>query len=65
MKTIDTAKIFKIPKQNVNYWLHHPIIVKRKRETKLIRPKINIIKYNHKMGQRQTDKFMFNKKSYE
>ena len=43
MKVIDIAKLFKIPKQNVNYWLHYPVIIKRKRRTKLIRPEINII----------------------
>ena len=43
MKAIDIAKLFKIPKQNVNYWIHHPVIIKRKRRTKLIRPEINII----------------------
>ena len=32
-----------MPKQNVNYWLHHPVIVERKRRTKLIRPETNII----------------------
>ena len=44
MKAIDIAKLFQILKQNVNYWLHHPVIIKRKRRTKLIRrAEINII----------------------
>ena len=40
------ANLFKISKQRVNYWLHHPIIQKRKRRTKLNRKEINrIIKW--------------------
>ena len=43
MKTVEISRLFKISKQTVNYWLHHPIIIKRKRRTKLTRPEINII----------------------
>ena len=37
MRPIDIALLLKIPKQVVNYWIHHPIIEKRKRRTKLTR----------------------------
>ena len=43
MKAVEISRLFKISKQTVNYWLHHPIIIKRKRRTKLTRPEINII----------------------
>ena len=43
MKAVDISRLFKISKQKVNYWLHHPFIIKIKRRTKLIRPEINII----------------------
>ena len=46
MKPGKIANLFKISKQRVNYWLHHPIIQKRKRRTKLNRKEINrIIKW--------------------
>ena len=46
MKPEKIANLFKISKQRVNYWLHHPIIQKRKRRTKLNRNEINqIIKW--------------------
>ena len=46
MKPGKIANLFKISKQRVNYWLHHPIIQKRKRRTKLNRNEINqIIKW--------------------
>ena len=43
MKQRDIACLLKVSKQVVNYWIHHPIIEKRKRRTKLIRKEKNII----------------------
>ena len=43
MKPIEIAKLFNISKQKVNYWIHNPIIVRRKRRTKMTRKEINII----------------------
>ena len=42
MKPRDIAKLFKISKQRVNYWIHKPI-AQRKRRMKLTRREINII----------------------
>ena len=42
MRPIEIAKLFKISKQKVNYWLHNPI-KQRKRRTKLTRKEINKI----------------------
>ena len=30
MKPIQIAKLFGISSQNINYWLHHPIIILKK-----------------------------------
>ena len=43
MKPIEIAKLFNISKQKVNYWIHNPIILRRKRRTKMTRKEINII----------------------
>ena len=43
MKAKDISKLFDISKQRVNYWLHHPIIKKRKRREKLNRNERNLI----------------------
>ena len=42
MKAKDIAKLFKISKQRVNYWIHNSIKT-RKRRTKLTRKEINIL----------------------
>ena len=41
MKQIDIAKLFNISKRKVNYWIHNPIILKRKRRTILIQKEKN------------------------
>ena len=47
MRPKEIAKLFKIYKQSINYWLHNPIINKRKRRTKLTRNEKNqIIKWS-------------------
>ena len=43
MKAVEISKLFKKSKQTVNYWLHHPILIKWKSRTKLTRPEIDII----------------------
>ena len=43
MKAKDISKLFDISKQRINYWLHHPIIKKRKRREKLNRNERNLI----------------------
>ena len=43
MKPIEIVKLFNITKQKVNYWIHNPIIMRRKRRTKMTRKEINII----------------------
>ena len=43
MKPIEISRLFNIAKQTVNYWLHHPIVIKRKRRTTLNRKEINLI----------------------
>ena len=43
MKFKDIAKLFKISRQRVNYWIHNKIIMPRKRRTKLTRNEKNII----------------------
>ena len=43
MKAKDISKLFDISKQRINYWLHHPIIKKRKRKEKLNRNERNLI----------------------
>ena len=42
MKAKDIAKLFKISKQRVNYWIHNSIKT-RKRRTKLTRKEINML----------------------
>ena len=42
MKAKDIAKLFKISKQRVNYWIHNSIKI-RKRRTKLTRNEINML----------------------
>ena len=43
MKQINIAKLLNISKRKVNYWIHNPIILKRKRRTKLIRKEKNLL----------------------
>ena len=43
MKPIEIAKLFNISKKKVNYWINNPIILRRKRRTKMTRKEINII----------------------
>ena len=43
MKPIYIAHLLKVSKQVVNYWIHHPIIEKRRRRTKLTRKEKNLI----------------------
>ena len=43
MKPRDIAALLKVSKQVVNYWIHHPIIEKRIRRTKLIRKEKNLL----------------------
>ena len=43
MKQINIAKLFNISKKKVNYFIHNPIILKRKRRTKLIRKEKNLL----------------------
>ena len=43
MKPRDIASLLKVSKQVVNYWIHHPIIEKRIRRTKLIRKEKNLL----------------------
>ena len=43
MKPIYIAQLLKVSKQVVNYWIHHPIIEKRRRRTKLTRKEKNLI----------------------
>ena len=43
MRPKEIAKLFKISKQRINYWIHNPIIYKRKRRTKLTRNERNLI----------------------
>ena len=43
MKAIEIARLFSISPQNVNYWIHHPIIYKKKRRGKLTKNKRNLI----------------------
>ena len=43
IRTIEITNLFSISKQMVNYWIHHRIIYRRKRRTKLARNEINII----------------------
>ena len=43
MKPIQIAKLFNISSQKVNFWVHHPIVYKRKRRMNLTRNERNII----------------------
>ena len=43
MKQIDIAKLFNISKRKVNYLVHNPIILKKKRRRKLIQKEKNLI----------------------
>ena len=43
MKPIYIAQLLKVSKQVVNYWIHHPIIEKIRRRTKLTRKEKNLI----------------------
>ena len=43
MKPRDISFLLKVSKQVVNYWIHNPIIEKRKRRTKLIRKEKSLL----------------------
>ena len=43
MKQINITKLINISKRKVNYWIHNPIILKRKGRTKLIRKEKNLL----------------------
>ena len=46
MKPRQISELFKISKQRINYWIHHPVKYKRKRRKKLTRnEKLILIKW--------------------